>query len=155
MEITFISQVKSQVLRWPLGGLAGGKLRSWMSWLCWGRKKRSQVRAPEEDSAIKGIFSESSRETGDDKASFCLGQHSWHQVADTQAGRGGISPTKRQTACLRSGLSASKNSISYWLCWAPLQLQALLASVLGTPCSLWFVLFMSYISSLLTRGLHF
>lgn len=40
-----------------------------------------------------GIFLESYRETGDDKASFCPGQHSEHQVAETQAGRGGNSPT--------------------------------------------------------------
>lgn len=40
-----------------------------------------------------GIFLDSHRETGDNKASFCPGQHSGHQVAETQAGRGGNSPT--------------------------------------------------------------
>lgn len=45
-----------------------------------------------------GLFSEAHRQTGDDKASSHFRLHSWHQVADSQAGRGGNGP--RQTACL-------------------------------------------------------
>lgn len=61
-------------------------------------KRRSESELQGKMVPTSGLFSEAHRETGDDKASSHFRLHSWHQVADSQAGRGGNSP--RQTACL-------------------------------------------------------
>ena len=69
-------------------------------------KSRSESELPGKMVPTSGRFSETRRDRGDDKASSRFRLHNWHQVADSQAGRGGKGP--RQTARLWNGPSAKK-----------------------------------------------
>lgn len=117
-------------------------------------KRRSESELPGKMVPTSGLFSETQRDRGDDKASSCFRLHNWHQVADSQAGRGGKGP--RQTAWLWNGPSAKKELHQLLTVQDPppaASISSLSLEEIHAHCC-WFYLYVFY-PFMFIRGLNF